>query len=274
MLKRFNFLGWHLVGIAITAVFILPMYLGFMASLRPVGSPPSATVVWWVSDPHWENYLQIFEILPMSRYFLNSCLVVLTAVPITLIIASLTGFAISQLSPSARRLAVILNIVFLMIPSAALWLFRYQILSWLGLLSSLWAIIIPAFAASNPLFVLLFYWSYQRIPTEVYQSARIEGASFWQVWWYIARFLVRPTSMAVMVLTFALYWNDFISPVLYLYDAKSYTLPIGLQILNQLDSTNWPLLMAAAMFMMAPIMLFFLFLQRYFLNEETLSAWH
>ena len=73
--------------------------------------------------------------------------------------------------------------------------------------------------------------------------------------------------MAVVVLSFALYWSDFISPLLYLKSEKLYTLPVGLQMLQQMDATNWPLLMAGAVIMTLPVLLLFFLIQRYFWPE-------
>jgi multiple sugar transport system permease protein len=119
--------------------------------------------------------------------------------------------------------------------------------------------------------VLLFYWSFRRIPPEIFEAARLEGANPLLIWWRIALPLARSTSVGVIVLTFVMYWSDFINPVLYLYRPETYTLPVGLQILKQLDATNWPLLMAGAAFMTAPIVVLFVFLQRHFLSDMSLG---
>jgi ABC-type glycerol-3-phosphate transport system permease component len=157
------------------------------------------------------------------------------------------------------------------VPAPAVWLFRYQLLSWLGLLTSLWALVLPAFAAGSPLLVLLFYWTFRRNPLELYEAARVEGADAWTAWRRIAMPMARPTVAAVTVLAFALYWNDFTNPVLYLYRPSTYTLPVGLQILKQLDATNWPLLMAGAVVVTLPIVLLFLALQPLFLSDNALA---
>lgn len=261
----------HLLALLVTAVFLLPLLWMAVNSLRPVGLPPPQSIEWWPADPSWSNYPAVFEMLPMLRYIRNSVLVVATAVPITLIVASLAGFSMSQLPYRPRRRLFIFSVVMLMIPASAVWLFRFQILSWLGLIDSLWALILPAFAASNPLFVLLFYWSFHRIPGEMFDAARLDGSSAFMLWRRLAMPLAMPTAVAVAILTFVLYWSDFIGPVLYIYDPKSYTLPVGIQILKQLDPTNWPLLMTGAVLMTVPIVLLFILLQRFFLNDMSLA---
>lgn len=269
-LRSLRFLRF-LAGLLVAALFILPLYWVLIASLRQPGLPPQPTIEWWPADPQWSNYRHIFQLVPLTRYALNSLLVVAAAVPLTLLTASLAGFAMTQLDERPRRLLLSVSVATLVIPGASVWLFRFQILRTLGLVDSLGALIVPAFAASSPLFVLLFYWAFRRVPAELFEAARLDAANALTVWWLIALPLARPTTVGVTVLTFVLYWNDFVSPVLYLYNPRNYTLPVGLQILNQLDSTNWPLLMAAAIVMTLPILILFAALQRLFLHQASLA---
>ena len=194
--------GLHVAAtLAVITLFILPLWWMIVASLRPVGLPPPRTIEWWPADPQWRNYAEIFRQVPMGRYALNSLLVVLVAVPLTLLTASLAGFGLSQLRGKWRNRLLIAAIALLMVPAPAVWLFRYQLLSWLGLLTSLWALMLPAFAAGSPLLVLLFYWTFRRNPVELYEAARVEGADAWTAWRRIAMPMARPTTAAVLVLS-------------------------------------------------------------------------
>ncbi len=252
----------YLLATLLAAPFLLPLYWAVVASLHAPGLPPARTIEWWPAAPHWENYAEIFRLIPLERYLLNSLLVVAVAVPATLLTASLAGFGMSQLRGGAGRRLAMWSILLLLVPGTAVWVLRFQIMQRLGLVDTLWALVVPAFAASNPLFVLLFYWTYRRVPQEVYESARIDGAEAGAVWWRIAQPLAWPTSAAVAILAFVLYWSDFTAPLLYLYRPDLYTMPIGLEILRQMDPTNWPLLMAGAVLMALPIVLLLLALQR------------
>lgn len=261
----------NIAGGLIAVLFLLPLYWIVAASLRPAGLPPARTVEWLPVSPTLGNYPAIFELLPMARYLGNSLIVVAAAVPITTVVASWAGFALAQFPDRSRRRLLALSVAALMIPGASVWIFRFQILRWLGLIDSLGALIVPAFAAGSPLFVLLFYWTFRRVPEGLFEAARLDGASAFTSWWRVAHPLSRPTTVAVIVLAFVLYWSDFISPVLYLYRPDLYTLPIGLQILKQLDPTGWPLLMAAATVMTLPVIVLFLVLQRSFLSAESMA---
>ncbi len=262
------------VALFISVLFVLPLLWMVANSVGRIGAPPPVSFSGWPEDPQWSNYRTLFDMLPMWRYLRNSLLVVALAVPLTLLTASLAGFGMAQLPDAGRRRALIyFSLAVLMIPGASVWLFRFQILRWLGLLDSIWALVAPAFAASNPLFVLLFYWNFRRAPAELFQAARLDGASAWTTWWRVAMPLARPTILAVTVLSFVLYWSDFVSPVLYIFDTDWYTLPVGLQILKQLDATNWPLLMVGAVVMTLPVVVLFALLQRFFLSEASIANW-
>lgn len=262
----------HSLALVVTVIFLLPLIWALVSSLRAVGAPPPNTIEWWPSDVNWQNYSQIFDVLPVGRYLLNSLIVVGLAIPITLVTASFAGFSIAQLPGRTQRYLLFFCIAVMMVPAASVWLARFQILRWFGLLDSLWALVVPAFAASNPLFVLLFYWNFRRIPTEMFEAARLDGASALSVWWRLALPVARPTVTGVALLTFVLYWSDFVSPVLYIFDPKWYTLPVGLQILMQLDATNWPLLMGGAVMMTVPVILLFACLQRFFFHDLSIAG--
>jgi multiple sugar transport system permease protein len=268
---RFQRFGRHALALTVVLACLLPLYWACVASLRTPGLPPPVSVEWWPAAPAWDNYGRIFQLLPMVRYTVNSLFVVLIAVPVTLITASQAGLAMSQLPEQPRRMLVLASIGLLMIPAAAVWLFRFQILQWLGLIDTVWALVAPAFAGSSPLFVLLFYWGCRRIPPETFEAAALDGAGAWTIWLRLALPMSLPTVVVVGVLAFVMYWSDFVSPVLYIYNPDIYTLAVGLQLLKQLDPTNWSLLMAAAVYMTVPVICLFGLAQRYFLHDLTLA---
>jgi multiple sugar transport system permease protein len=262
---------FHLAGVLVTVACLLPLFWVVVASLRDPSLPPASAIEWWPSAAHWDNYVQLFRIVPMGRYVLNSLIVVIVAVPLTILVAALAGFAISQLATAWRRRLVFTSVALLLIPGMAIWTLRFYVLNGLGLIDSLAALVVPAVAGGNPLFILLFYWACWRIPPDLYESARLEGAGAWTVWFYVARPLIWPTTAAVAVLAFALYWSDFSTPVLYIFRPDLYTLPVGLQLVRQMDATNLPLLMAGSVLMIAPVVVLFLSLQHRFLNNLSFS---
>jgi multiple sugar transport system permease protein len=257
---------------AVSALFLLPLAWMVSASLRQPGLPPPRTIEWLPNPVAWDNYTRLFDLLPMARYTANSLLVAGAAVPITLLAASWAGFAMAQMPPRAQRRLVLVSVGLLLVPVTSIWLARFMLLAWLRLTNSHAALLAPAVMGTSPLFVLLFYWAFRRVPPELYELARLEGAGALATWWRVGLPLARPTLVAVGVLTFLFYWSDFISPLLYLRSQSLYTLPVGLRQLQQLDRSNWPLLMAAAVVVTLPVVLLFLVVQRYFLADDGLAG--
>jgi multiple sugar transport system permease protein len=263
-------LGFHLVALAVAALFLLPLAWLVSGSLRSVGTPPPR-VLEPIPDPlAWENFIAVADLVPLLLYLRNSVVVVLVAVPLTLAVASLAGFATSQLREPVRRRLVLLSVLLLMLPVTALWLSRYVLFARVGLVDTLAALIAPAAMGTSPFFVLLYYWTYRRIPPDLFDSARLDGAGPVRVWHAVALPLSRPTSFAVGVLAFVFYWGDVISPVLYLKSEALATLPVGLRTLQQLDRLGSPLLLAGSIVALLPVLLVFLVAQRRLLTDEGL----
>ncbi len=269
---RAGLLTGHLLPLLVAAVFLLPLLWMITASLREPGLPPPRTVEWLPTSPSPDNYGAVFELLPFGRYLLNSLAVVGLAVPLTIITASMAGFAMALLERRSRSALVVLSVALLLVPITALWLTRFLLFSWVGLTDSLLALLVPALSGSSPLFVLLYYWTFRRMSVGIFEMAHLDGAGVFTVWRRIALPNALPTGVAVAVLTFILYWSDFISPLLYLRSQDLYTLPLGLRQLQQLDPTDWPLLMAGAVMLTVPAVLFFLVVQHLFLGDRGLSG--
>lgn len=254
---------YHAVALLLVAIFILPLLWMVSGSLRQVGLPPPQTIEWIPNPIAWRNYGAINELIPLFTFVRNSLLVSSAGVAITLIVASWTGFAMAQSSKQMQNVLLTLCILLLMTPVSALWLTRFILYKQLGLINSFAALIAPALMGSSALFVLLFFWTYRRVPSELFESARLDGAEAFRIWWSIGVPLARPTILAVGVLTFVHYWSDFVDPLLYLKSESRYTLAVGLRVLQQLDITNWSLLMAGATLMTLPVLLGYTLVQRF-----------
>ena len=265
-------LVYHAVAILVTFVFSVMFLWLVSSSLRQPGLAPKPSIE-WIPDPiTWSNYETVFDIIPMRTFAQNSLMMVAIAVPITIIISSWAGFAMAQLDDIWRNRLVMLSLIFLMVPSMALWLPRTLLYKEMGIIDTVWALVITAFMGANPLFILLFYWSFRRIPTEIFESAQLDGASPVAIWATVGMPLVRPAIVTVGMLAFVLYWGDFITPQLYLKSEDNYTMTVGLRTLQLLDRTNWPILMAASVMMVAPVVGLFLLVQRYIWPEGYLGG--
>jgi len=257
----------------LAVAFLVPLFWLVSTSLQPTGQPLSRRLDPWPAAPAWGNYAAVFGIVEFGRFALNSLLVVLVAVPLTVLVASWAGFAMARLPDRPRRLLVAVSFVVLMTPITAVWLPRFLLFEGVGLLDSRLALVVPAFAGTSPLYALLFLWSCRRIPSDLFEAASLDGAGPFRLWGSVAMPLSRPATVAVATLAFVNYWGNFIDPLLYIQSTEKQTVPYGVQLLFQLESTNWPILMAAAAIATAPVVVAFLAAQRWFLQPFRSGGW-
>lgn len=256
-----------LVGLALGALFALPLLFIVFGSLRPPGLPPPDGFALWPERLSLDTYRSAFAFVPLSRQIVNSLLVVAVAVPVTVVIASWAGFAIVSARGRSQRLLIAVSVVAMMVPVTALWIPRFVLVKWLGLLDTLWALMLPALMATTPFYVLIFALAYSRIPREVLEAAQLDGWSPFQVWRRVAFPLEKPAAFAVAILAFVAHWSNFTDALLYISDERISTVPLGLRALQSVEPANFPLLLAAAVVATLPAVVAFLIAQRAFFTR-------
>ncbi|MGH2692202.1 MAG: carbohydrate ABC transporter permease [Actinomycetota bacterium] len=257
----------HGAALVVTFLFTVPLVFMAAGSLRPLGPPPQ-TLQLIPGRFDFGNYARAFELVDLPRYAVNSLIVVAVAVPLTVLVASWAGFSMARLSGRSATVMVVLTFVALMVPATALMVPRFAIFRTLGLTDTFVPLIAPSLLGTSPFYVLLFYWSFKRLPVELFEAARLEGVSPITVWRRVAMPLARPVTVAVAVLAFSFTWSNFLDPLIYLSDERLYTLPLGLRALSQVDPSNIPLLLAGATAATAPVVIAFLYVQRFFLRAH------
>ncbi|GIK74319.1 MAG: sugar ABC transporter permease [Chloroflexota bacterium] len=254
-------LVWQGAAIVAAAIFLAPLIWLIVASLQPVGQPPLRMLNWFPNGIAWSNYVEVFRIAPLTTQLGNSLLVSAVGAGVTVVTASWAGFAMAQMPPVIRRWLVGLALLLMLVPSSAVWLPRYILFAAIGLLDTYVVLVAPALLGTKSLLVLMYYWTFRRISSEMFESAALDGASVGRSWWSIALPLAAPTTLAVAILAFSHYWSDFVDPLLLLKSAQRFTVAVGLRMLQQMDVTNWSLLMAAVVIMIAPVIALYLILQ-------------
>jgi multiple sugar transport system permease protein len=256
--------------VALLALF--PLIWMISTSLRDPGQPLTRRLQ-LVPDPiAWGNYPEVFGLIDLWRFAANSAFVVTIAVPLTVVVASWAGFAMSQLSPAWRVRLILLSFAVEIVPQTAIWVPRFVLFKQVGLVDTPWALIAPALMGTSPFFTLFFLWAFLRIPREIFEAARLDGAGPLRAWATIGMPLARPTATAVAMLAFIYFWSNYVDPLLFIQTTEKQTLPFALRMLYQLASSDWPLLLAAATMVTAPAVLVFLLGQRYFLGDLGRSA--
>jgi len=257
----------------VTVTFALPLLFMVTGSLREPQLPPPRTPELLPDPLGLGSYDRAFDLVDLGRYALNSLFVAAMVAPLSVLVASLAGFALLGLSGRVTRLVVVASVVALMIPATALIVPRFTLFRALGVTDTYVPLVAPALLATSPLYVLVFAWAFRRLPGDLYDACRLAGMSPFAIWWRMAMPLVRPVTVGVGVLAFVISWGNFLDPLVYLYDPDLYTLPLGLRALAELDRTDYPVLLAGAVVATAPVVAVFLVAQRWFLTEYKGSQW-
>lgn len=257
---------------ALVILFLFPLVWMVSYSLRPVGLPPPRELQLFALPLAFENYARVNDYVALAQAMFNSLRVVFFAVPLTLVTASWAGLAMAQVSARWRVFLVTLSVALLLVPATATWVPRFVLFTELGWIDTILPLLAPAVMGTSPFYVILFYVAFSRVPEELYDAARLDGANALEVWYLIALPMARPAVIAVAVLSFALYWSNYIDAQLFLNSEANYTLPVAVRLLEQAHQSNFPVLMAASAIMVAPVVLLFAFAQRFFLQGQIALA--
>lgn len=172
-----------LVRSLILIIFLLPLFWMLSASLYPRGVPLPTSLQLIPEGFTLSNFARIWEIIPIGRFTLNSLVVVVLAVPITIVTGSWAGYAIARLPLKSQRRWIVVSLALLMVPGIALWSTRFFIFEAFGWMDSILALIAPAWMGTSPFYVLMFYRAFRRIPSAMYEAARLDGAGVLKTWW-------------------------------------------------------------------------------------------
>ena len=257
--------------LAVLVIIMLGPYLyifssSFKETYTLISIPPQLIPEQFV----WDNYSYILGELPFILWFFNTILVAVLVTLGTVIVDALAAYAFAKKQFWGRDPLFGLMLATIMIPGALLLIPAFLITNWLGLLNSYGGLIIPALA--NVLGVFLLRQFMQTIPEELEHAARIDGCTDFGVFWRIIMPLSAPALATLSIVVFTSQWNNLVWPLVVLNDKDLYTLPLGLALLRGEFQVNYGITSAAAFLSVVPLLIVFLFLQRYFLEGLTVGA--
>ncbi|MEH1100817.1 carbohydrate ABC transporter permease [Micromonospora sp. CPCC 205561] len=261
--------AWRTLGAAfVLLVFVPPLLLLVSGSLTEPGLPPPPTPRLVPEPVSTTGYQQAVELGGLLRASLNSVLVAVVAVPLSVLVASLAGFALARVAPRVTGVVVAASLVALMVPATALLVPRFAIFRVLGLTDTLVPLVAPALLGTSPLYVLVYYLAFRALPADLYDACLVADLSPARTWWRVALPLARPVTAGLTALTFVLTWSNFLDPLVYVYDRELFTLPLALRSLSVLDPTNFPVFLAGAVLATVPALAVFVLAQRRFLHHD------
>jgi ABC-type glycerol-3-phosphate transport system permease component len=208
--------------------------------------------------------------LPGLRWFLNSLIAATGNAVLIVAVDAMAAYALARLRFRGRKVAFATVVGTLFVPPFVFLIPNFLIVSRLGWLDSLWALIVPSAGGAFGVFFLRQFFA--ALPVELEEAALIEGANQWQIFTRIVLPLARPALATLTVLSFLTNWNDFLWPVYVLFSADHLTLPAGLGNLQNAATTNYPIAMAGAVVASVPVLILFVAAQRHVIQSVTHSG--
>jgi multiple sugar transport system permease protein len=217
------------------------------------------------------NYTRLFERLAFPRYFWNSTLIAVLITLSNVVFCSMVGYALAKLRFFGRDKLFLLVIGTLLVPGSVTLVPLFVLMSKLGLVDTLWAVILPA--AAGPLGVFLMRQFMLAIPDDLLEAARVDGAREFYIFWRIVMPLSTPAIAALGIVTFLPAWNALLWPLVVLTDEQNFTLPVALAIFARGQfQADYGLLMAGSVVLVAPVLVLFLLLQRHFTQSISMTG--
>lgn len=256
--------------IAGAVLALLPMVWMVSASLMPAGAASSYPPRLFPRTVTLEHYQTLFTRLNLARYLLNSALIAVAVTAISLLINSMAGYAFAKFRFKGRDRAFGLLLAGLQIPVQVVMLPLFLMLKSMGLINTYWGVIIPSMATIFGIFLIRQYTL--SLPDELLDAARIDGAGEFRIYWTIVLPVIRPILATLAIWTFLNAWNDFMWPLIALSDEAKYTLPVALANLAGEHVQDTELMMAGSVLTILPVMLVFIYLQRFYIQGITAGS--
>lgn len=255
------------VGIAITlAPFIWMISTSFKSSESVFTFPPQ----WIPKHPTTEQYQTLFREVNFLQFFKNSVIVAFGITLFSLFLNSLGGFAFAKHKFPGREKIFALLLATMMVPGQITMIPVFLMLKSIGLINSYWGLIIPAGASAFGIFLMRQFIT--TIPTDLIESARIDGCSEFRIYWTIILPLCKPVIAALGIFTFMGSWNAFLWPLIVMIRENMYTLPVALANLSGQYATKFGLLMAGAVVVVIPVLIVFIVAQRYVIKGVAVTG--
>lgn len=263
-------IGYVLIGIS-SLIMIVPFLSALMNSLKTYREYTTVPPRWIPEVFQWSNYAQVFQLGNIGGYTLNSIFVAALSVIGALISCSMVGYAFARLRFPLKGALFVMVLGTMMIPAVVIIIPHFIIFNKLNMLDTLTPLWIIEWLA-QPFGIFLMRQAFMNIPKEYEEAAKMEGCNPFQIYLRIFIPMARPTLATLAIFTFMGKWNEILTPVIYLTSNEKYTLPIGILSLSGQWTGNEQLMIAAALVSLVPILLVFLFAEKYFVQNHNMAG--
>jgi ABC-type glycerol-3-phosphate transport system permease component len=264
--------SYYVVLTGLGFVFVFPFLWSVSSSLKTLDGVYETRPSLWVSDPQWQNYAAAMTKLPFPLFIVNSFIVCGLTVLGQLVSASMVAYAFARMEWRGRRFWFIVVLATLMLPFQLLVIPQYLIFNLLGWINTFKPLIVPAWLGGGAFAIFLLRQFFLSIPKDLEDAARLDGASDFQVYWYVMLPLARPALITVAVLSFITAWKSFFAPLIYLSSPEKYTTAIGLATFRSMQGAMAHQLLAASVVTALPLVILFFVAQRFLVRGILLTG--
>jgi multiple sugar transport system permease protein len=273
--RRLTSIVWHTAVVALLLVVLYPIVWVVAATFKP-SSDIIGSLELFPSEPTGANYIRAAEGIAgigVSRFFVNSMLLATLSVVGTVASSALAAYAFARLRFRGRGMLFAVMISTLLLPFHVLIIPQYVVFNRFELIDTYVPLLLGKFLAAEAFFVFLIVQFIRTVPMELDESAKIDGAGQWRIFWNIILPLTRPALITTAIFTFIWTWNDFFTPLIYLSTPEKYPLPLALQLfIDEASGSDFGALMAMSVLALVPVILFFLFFQRFLVEGVATSG--
>jgi putative chitobiose transport system permease protein len=258
--------GWYAVLTLLAVITVFPFAWMLLTSLKgPLDPVTSVPPQFLPSSPTLDNYARVLDNLPVPRFFVNSVIVSVSTSLLNVLVSSMAAYPLAKMRFRGRELVFWALLATLIVPAQLTYIPSFVLaVNVFHYYDSLPALIFPALVSAFNIFLLR--QAFRGVPNDLIDAARVDGAGEWRIWWQVLLPIVRPSLAAVAIFTFVTSWNDFLWPSLMLHTRDGMTLPVGLAALQGFFSADFRSIAAGVTMTVIPILLFFVFAQRYFVR--------
>jgi len=252
--------------------FLLPALWMISSSLKASTEVFAHPIVWIPESPQWSNYARIFEILPFGRFALNTFLVTGLAVLGTVVSSLMVGYSFARLNWPGKDIFFALMISTMFLPEIVTLIPRFMIFRELKWIDTFYPLIAPHWLGVNAIYIFLVHQFFRGLPVELEEAALIDGANRIQILVNILLPLSKPVIASITVFSLLQHYNSYIEPLIFLRSMDNWTMALGIRALNDTNVQNWELVFASGTLMVIPVLILFVFAQRYFVQGIALTG--
>lgn len=261
--------------LSVGALSMIAPFLWMIAtSLKPAGAVFSFQKNWWEEwiplSFHWQNYVKAWQVVPFARFYLNSIFVTACITLGQVATSAMAAYAFARLRFPWRDRIFFGYLATMMVPGAVTMIPVFILLRHLGWIDTYKAMILPGIFTAYGTFMLRQF--FLTLPKDLEDAAKMDGCNYLGIFWRIILPLSKPALATLTTFTFMGSWMNFMWPLIVINTHEKFTLPVGLAYFQSLHHTDWTLLMAASVMMIFPILVVFIFNQRFFVEGIKLTG--